>query len=98
MPDPGPAGIPGAAGGLARPLLGGAGVGVLIGLGFAVKLTMALALGLALACLLAYRSSRARSMRLSHPAGRCPAMRPERGVARPAVCWLSSPGWVRGSR
>jgi hypothetical protein len=61
VPDPGPAGIPGAAGGLARPLLGGAGVGVLIGLGFAVKLTMALAgLGLALACLLAYRSSRAR--------------------------------------
>ena len=36
---------------------------MLIGLGFAVKLTMALAgLGLALACLLAYRSSRARSM------------------------------------
>jgi hypothetical protein len=61
VPDPGPAGISGAAGGLARPLLGGAGVGVLIGLGFAVKLTMALAgLGLALACLLAYRSSRAR--------------------------------------
>jgi len=61
VPDPGPAGIPGAAGGLARPLLGGAGVGVLIGLGFAVKLTMALAgLGLALACLLAYRSGRAR--------------------------------------
>jgi hypothetical protein len=61
VPDRGPAGIPGAAGGLARPLLGGAGVGVLIGLGFAVKLTMALAgLGLALACLLAYRSSRAR--------------------------------------
>jgi len=61
VPDPGPAGIPGAAGALARPLLGGAGVGVLIGLGFAVKLTMALAgLGLALACLLAYRSGRAR--------------------------------------
>jgi hypothetical protein len=61
VPDPGPAGIAGAAGGLARPLLGGAGVGVLIGLGFAVKLTMALAgLGLALACLLAYRSGRAR--------------------------------------
>ena len=61
VPDPGPAGIPAAAGALARPLLGGAGVGVLIGLGFAVKLTMALAgLGLALACLLAYRSGRAR--------------------------------------
>ena len=66
VPDPGPAGIAGAAGGLARPLLGGAGVGVLIGLGFAVKLTMALAgLGLALACLLAYRSGRARLMRRS---------------------------------
>jgi hypothetical protein len=61
VPGPGPAGISGTAGGLARPLLGGAGIGVLIGLGFAVKLTMALAgLGLALACLLAYRSSRAR--------------------------------------
>jgi hypothetical protein len=66
VPDPGPAAIPAAAGGLARPLLGGAGVGVLIGLGFAVKLTMALAgLGLALACLLAYRSGRARLMRRS---------------------------------
>jgi hypothetical protein len=64
--DPGLAGIAGLARGLARPLLGGAGAGVLIGLGFAVKLTMALAgLGLALACLVAYRSSRALSVRRS---------------------------------
>src|SRR5262245_23487400 len=85
-PDPGPGGIArpggisGAAGGLARPLLGGAGVGVLIGLGFAVKLTMALAgLGLALACLVAYRSSRALSMRRSP--GSVPRDVPSIGVA-----------------
>ena len=88
VPDPGPAGVAGAAGRLARPLLGGAGVGVLIGLGFAVKLTMALAgLGLALACVVAYRSSRARSMRLSHPAGSVPGDAASNGAAgpRPAV-------------
>ncbi len=61
---------------------------MLIGLGFAVKLTMALAgLGLALACVVAYRSSRARSMRLSHPAGSVPGDAAPNGAGgpRPAV-------------
>jgi hypothetical protein len=52
--------------GLARPLLAGAAVGVLVGLGFAVKLTMALAgLGLGLACLVA--AARIRSERRLSP-------------------------------
>ena len=78
-----------AARGLARPLLGGAAVGVLIGLGFAVKLTMVLAgLGLGLACLLASGHFRSKGRSL----GSMPYNGTSIGaVGRPGV-WLTTLG------